>query len=107
MHDTVYEHNQTLSLERRDNAHNKSLHTCRKITADLGLSDVHLVQWFSNFPNGNNNQRNSTSEVGGIAFNRGACSKLKVSVIRGPDRGILQTAEVCALGYLLLRLICI
>ena len=105
MHDTVYEHNQTLSLERKNNAHNKSLHTCRKIAANLQLPDVHLIQWFSNFPPGNATKRNASSEVGGIAFNRGACSKLKVSVIRGPDRGILQTAEVGNLGYLVLALV--
>ena len=107
MHDPIYETTEILSLERKNDAHNKSLHASRKRAARFELPDVHLFQWFSNFPPGNTSEINKTASVRGIAFNKGACSKLKVSVVRGPDRGILQTAEVSRLNYIRRNLICL
>ena len=106
MHDPIYEINKTLSLETENDAHNKSLHESRKQATHLKLTDVHLFQWFSNFPPGDlTTEINKNASVRGISFNNGACSTLKVSVVRGPDRGILQTAEVSALNYVQLNFI--
>ena len=65
-----------------------SLNKTKDITAGLRRSDIRAMQWFTNLPAGRTNGASGAAVVAGI------CTFHKTSLIRGPDRGMFDTAGV-------------
>ena len=85
-----------LPMEKENGEYERSLKKAEHYRPNK--SDIHIFQIFTNLPKG------TTAGVAGHANVGSVCKEKSVGILRGPDRGVLETAGVMITKYDLILL---